>query len=150
MEIRHALSTDAKKIHELSHRTIQHIYPHYYPQGTVSFFLAHHSAERIAEDILQQQVFVLMEETLLGTVTLKDNEICRLFVLPEYQGKGYGRMLLDFAESTISTHNELIRLDASLPSKIIYLNRGYREVDSNCISAENGDYLCYDVMEKGI
>lgn len=148
MEIRHALSTDTKAIHELVHRTIQHIYPHYYPQGAVSFFLAHHNTERIAEDILQQQVFVLVEETILGTVTLKDNEICRLFVLPEYQGKGYGRTLLDFAESTISARSELIRLDASLPSKIIYLNRGYQEIDFNCISAENGDYLCYDVMGK--
>ncbi|MBL1226024.1 GNAT family N-acetyltransferase [Enterococcus sp. BWR-S5] len=148
--IRQALAADTQAIRELTHRTIRSIYPHYYPQGAVSFFLTHHSSERIAEDIRQQQVFVLEKEGLLGTVTLKNNEICRLFVQPEHQGLGYGRALIEFAEATISTHSELIRLDASLPSKIIYLNRGYQEVNSNCILADNGDYLCYDTLEKRI
>ena len=44
------------------------------------------------------------DNTLIGTVALRtidfDNkvfELKRLFVLTEYQGKGYGRLLLDFA-----------------------------------------------------
>ena len=41
-------------------------------------------------------------ETLIGTVALRtiDNntaELKRMFVLPEYQGKGYGRLLLNYA-----------------------------------------------------
>lgn len=150
MKIRQALPTDAKAIQKIVHETIKEIYPHYYPKGAVAFFLAHHSLETITADIEQKQVYVLEEEEVYGTVTLKDNEICRLFVFPEYQGHGYGRTLLDFAETTITSKNHRIRLDASLPSKKIYLNRHYREVDSQCISAENGDYLCYDVMEKTV
>ena len=43
-------------------------------------------------------------QTLVGTVALRtidlDNkvvELKRMFVLPEYQGKGYGRLLLNYA-----------------------------------------------------
>lgn len=150
MTIRQALPTDAQTIQKLVHKTIKEIYPHYYPQGAVAFFLVHHSIETIAADIAEKQVYVIEEEVICGTVTLKDNEIGRLFVLPEYQGHGYGRILLDFAETTIASHSHQIFLDASLPSKRIYLNRNYREVDSHCISVKNGDYLCYDVMEKTI
>lgn len=27
---------------------------------------------------------------IVGTGSIRGNEICRLFILPEYQGKGYG------------------------------------------------------------
>lgn len=44
-------------------------------------------------------------------------EICRLFVLPAYQGVGYGREMLDFAEKIISAWYSKVVLDASLPAK---------------------------------
>ena len=69
-------------------------------------------------------------------------------MLTEYQGKGYGRALLDFAEREISKNSEMICLDASLPAKAIYLKRGYKESESHAIKTENGDYLCYDIMQK--
>ena len=37
---------------------------------------------------------ILDKEEAIGTVTIKENEICRLFVLPKYQHKGFGRQLL--------------------------------------------------------
>ena len=78
----------------------------------------------------------------------KNNEVCRLFVLPAQQGKGYGRALLEYSEKEIFQVSERIRLDASLPAKKIYLRRGYREIESHAILTQSGDYLCYDVMEK--
>ena len=81
-------------------------------------------------------------------MSIKENDICRLFVLPEFQGKGYGRELLDFAENEIAKKYEEIMLDASLPAKRIYLKRGYKEKESHIINANYGDFLCYDVMVK--
>ncbi|MBP1046038.1 GNAT family N-acetyltransferase [Enterococcus sp. BWM-S5] len=150
MKIRLALLNEAPMIKALVHETIKHIYPHYYPEGAVDFFLAHHSIKTIETDIEQEQVFVIEEAAILGTVTLKGIEICRLFVAPDCQGQGHGRALLDFSERMISKNSDAIRLDASLPSKRIYLNRGYHEVASHCLAAKDGDFLCYDVMEKTI
>lgn len=149
MTIRLATQADYDTVAHITHTTIHAVYPHYYPQGAVNFFLAHHSEERIMADIAANSVYLLEAEGKLpGTLTVKENEICRLFVLPDQQGKGYGRALLDFAEQLITAHHASIILDASLPAKAIYLKRGYRYVESHVIAAENGDFLCYDVLEK--
>ena len=129
--------------------TIQTIYPHYYPEGAVDFFIRHHSDENIDADIEAGKVFIMeIDKAIIGTVTIKDNEICRLFVLPQYQKNGYGRALLDFSEKQVSKSSEKIRLDASLPAKEIYIKRGYKEIESHSILTPNGHYLCYDIMEK--
>lgn len=149
MDIKQAANTDLSIIINIIHETIKEIYPRYYPKGAVDFFLAHHSAENIECDILSGNIFLLtVEGTPMGTVTIKDDEICRLFVLPDQQGKGYGKALLEYSEKAIFQISVRIRLDASLPAKKIYLQRGYREIESHAILTENGDYLCYDVMEK--
>ena len=79
---------------------------------------------------------------------MADNEINRLFVLPGFQRKGYGRELMDFAEEMISKKYGHIILDASLPAKQKYLKRGYVVTKYNIIETDNGDFLCFDVMEK--
>lgn len=99
---------------------------------------------------MQGRVFLCHDQKqfIVGTVTIKDNEILRLFVLPDYQGNGYGRELLDYAEKTISDNFSEIIIDASLPAKRIYLKCGYKEIEYNIIRTKSDDFLCYDVMAK--
>lgn len=141
---------DAYIIHAITQETISAIYPRYYPKGAVDFFLQHHNPMAIEKDIKNGCVFLAEneEEKAVGTVTIRENEILRLFVLPEYQGMGYGKMLLDFAEEKVARQFDTVIVDASLPAKSLYLKRGYREKDYHHIKTENSDYLCYDVMEK--
>ena len=130
MSIRKANLSDADKIKKIVASTISDVYPHYYPQGAVDFFLTHHRENNIINDIKLNQVFLCFdaEQNIVGTVTLKANEISRLFVLPEYQGNGYGSELLQYAEKMIFDHYTEIQLAASLPAKKIYLKRGYKEI----------------------
>lgn len=149
--IRRALISDRDFVYRICADTISAIYPHYYPEGAVAFFLAHHNAENIAADLQKEIVYLICsEEHPVGTVTVRDNEICRLFVLPSCQGKGYGRELLDFAEKIISTQYSEILLSASLPTKQMYLNRGYKEISYHRLLTGNGDFLCYDNMKKNV
>ena len=69
-----------------------------------------------------------------------------MFILPDYQHKGYGKALLDLAEKKILEVYECVQIDASFPAKRIYLKRGYKEIEYNIIKTDNGDCLCYDVM----
>ena len=71
-------------------------------------------------DISNHNVFLCynLEHDAVGTVTIKKNEICRLFVLPQYQGNGHGRELVDYAETTIAKNYDEIILDASLSAKM--------------------------------
>ena len=152
MSIRKAEITDLKQIREIVKATISVIYPHYYPRGAVEFFLNHHCEDNILDDIKNNRVFLCMDkgEAVVGTVTVKKNELCRLFVLPQYQGKGYGREMMDYAEKIISERYSEIFLDASLPAKRLYRNRGYEEIQYQTIHTFNNDFLCYDVMKKCI
>lgn len=151
MTIRKAARGDLSTVRKIVADTISMVYPHYYPNGAVDFFLSHHSVENIARDIENGCVYLCSAgDEDIGTVTVCKNELMRLFVTAEHQGKGYGRELLDFAESLIAQDYDDIIIDASFPAKRIYLKRGYRETDYNIIHTENGDNLCYDVMKKKV
>ena len=137
-------------VYDISQKTIRAVYTHYYPAGAVEFFCSYHSMENILRDIEADEVWLLYTQdgTPAGTVTVNGNEINRLFVLPKYQGNGYGRILINFAEELISGRYSCAELSASLPAKQIYLDRGYTTVSYNIIDAANGDKLCYDNMVK--
>ena len=152
MSINEAHLSDLDTVKRITYDTINAIYPHYYPSGAVSFFLYHHNEAGIRKDIEDSLVFLYLDRdgVAVGTVTVKENEILRLFVLPEYQGMGYGKELMCFAENRIAEKYDSIRLDASLPAKSIYLKYGYKETEYHIKDTGNGDHLCYDVMIKRI
>ena len=151
MNIRIANEFDFESVKRITQTTIKTVYPKYYPSGAVQFFCDHHSDEKILEDIKANRVYLIEnEENEVGTVTICGNEINRLFVLTKYQHMGYGRALMDFAEKMISKETDTVVLDASLPAKKIYLLRGYKETAYNIIKTDNGDYLCFDVMERHV
>jgi len=151
MNIRIANEFDFEYVKRITQTTIKAVYPKYYPSGAVQFFCDHHSDDKILEDIKANRVYLIEnEENEVGTVTICGNEINRLFVLTKYQHMGYGRALMDFAEKMISKETDTVVLDASLPAKKIYLLRGYKETAYNIIKTDNGDYLCFDVMERHI
>lgn len=150
MTIQKAIFTDTQTVYSLTAATISEVYPHYYPSGAVKIFLDYHNEEVIAEDIADGRVFLCRDSdgNAVGTVTLCGNEIQRLYVLPEYQGRGFGGALLEFAEQKLfKTFDEVI-VEASLPAKSLYKKRGYSETEYLYMRAENGDFLCWDKMIK--
>ena len=149
MNIRKASPADLPMVGFITRRTIQEVYPRYYPHGAVEFFLDWHKDKNILPDIEAGEVYLLFDGGMAaGTVTLHGEEITRLYVQPGLQGRGYGRALLDFAERAIGERYGKIRLEASLPAAAIYWKRGYRVTDMLTETQERGDMLCWDVMEK--
>lgn len=149
MQIKQATLKELCFVKRITQKTISKIYPKYYPTGAVKFFKAHHSTACIKNDIERAAVFLLFEnEKQIATVTINENHINRLFVLEEYQHKGYGKALLDFAENQIKCSYDEVVLSASFPAKHVYIKRGYIDKDFCSIKTYNGDFLCYDVMVK--
>ena len=129
--------------------TIQKVYPHYYPSGAVQFFLDLHSAVRIKEVMSSEEIYLVMHEgNIIGTGSIRKNEICRLFIWPKYQGQGYGSRLMDLLEARIFENYPKVHVDASFPAESMYLKRGYQITSYEKIETENGDFLCYHTMEK--
>lgn len=147
--IRRAERADADVVLCIVQRAVSCIYPRYYPASVVSFFLNHHSKESVLADCLSGRTYLLEADGVpAGTVTIAGNAAVRLFVLPECQSRGYGSLLMDFAEAKISRSFRCIHVDASLAAKELYLKRGYKETKTCRIQTDSGDFLVYDEMEK--
>lgn len=144
-----ASSTHAKLIFDIVQSTIISIYPKYYPKEVVDFFCTLHSLDNIYKDIQDGLADILLVDGIcVGTGCCKDNHITRVYVKPEYQGKGYGTYIMDCLENEIAkTHINAV-LDASLPACCLYEKRGYSTKEHCKYPVDNGAVLVYEVMEK--
>ena len=148
MKIRQADEKDLNTIKNITHRTIKEIYPKYYHQSAVEFFLLHHSEENILKSILTENVFIMKDDNAaVATCGYKGNHVLRLFVMPEYQGKGYGSAFMEFVEKNIGKEYPCAVLDASLAACIMYEKRGYKTV-CHCRERLDDGFLVYEMMEK--
>lgn len=140
---------DVAKIAEIVRETITAIYPNYYPDGVVEFFLKYHSTDSIRDAVNAGEVYILSTQgQVVATGSIKDNEICRLFVLPLFQGKGLGSYMMDKLEALVFGYSKEIRLDASLPACGMYLNRGYKPVSFESVITAYDHRLCYFFLKK--
>lgn len=149
MKYNKATLEDLDTIYSLVQNTIKTIYPNYYPTEVVDFFCEHHNKDNIRKDIENGVVGLLMVDgNIVGTGSFNENHITRVYVNPEYQGKGYGSYIMQCLENTISSAYDTVYLDASLPASHLYESRGYKTIEHNKWNVENGRVLVYEVMEK--
>ncbi len=134
---------------QIASETIKMVYPKYYPSGAVSFFLDLHNENRVKAAMNTEEVYLLeINNVVVGTGSIRGNEICRLFILPKYQGKGYGSKMMDLLEEKIFKKYEEVKADASFPAESMYFKRGYQIQSYERIETENKDVLCYHTMIK--
>lgn len=138
-------------IERIAAAAIRAIYPKYYPEEVVEFFLKLHQGANVERDVLEKKTYIAYSGgTPAGTGTTEGNHITRLFVLPEYQGRGIGSALMDHLEDRIIREHGSIELDASLPSAEFYRKRHYVPTEHREHPVANGKILAYEVMRKRI
>ncbi len=149
VEITRYRPDDLDEVHGLIVQTIRASYPAHYPPRAVEFFLNHHPPEKIAADGASAFVIVArLDEQMVGTATLALDSLARVFVLPELQGQGIGKLLMDRIESEArSSGLKRLVLDASLPALRFYEARGYRKTSDERIDVGGGEELRYYRME---
>lgn len=149
MEFKLATKQDRERIYELVQETIQAVYPKYYLQEIVEMFCEFHSRENILQDIEAENTYILTEkEQIIGTGTKQGNHITRVYVLPEFQGKGYGTHIMNRLEEMIKQNYEYAEIDASLPACRLYSHLGYQTVDHGIWECKNGVIQIYEIMKK--
>lgn len=149
MQSRIAQFSDLEIVRRIVETTINAVYPDYYPRDVVQFFLDHHSRENILADITAGCVYLFEEDFIaVGTGTIHGNEITRVFVLPERQGRGYGATIMNLLEGIVFSKHRSVSLDSSLPAFGMYLKRGYKAGDWRKLTTSSGQVLCYHEMEK--
>lgn len=149
MEYRLAKSEDAKEIYEIVQDTIKKVYPKYYLPEIVDMFCELHNEDNIGADIENGNVYVILENNkIIGTGTIKENNITRVYVLPEFQGKGFGTFIMKKLEEKIGKQYDEAELDTSLPACRLYYNLGYKTIDHGILECAGGVILVYEIMEK--
>ena len=106
----------------------------------MGFFLSLHSCEAIVEDIGCGRVGILVD----------GNHITRVYVAPEFQGRGVGSFIMQHLEDEIAREHATAALDASLPAVGLYERRGYRTQRHERFPVENNAVLVYAMMEKDL
>ena len=149
IEYRKATHDEAQIVCDIVRGTKGEIYPHYYTQAVVDFFGRLHSIENITKDVLEEKIDVLIVDgRIVGTGSRNENHITRVYVLPEYEGKGYGSIIMDHLEAEIFTEYEDCDLDASLPATMFYEHRGYKTVEHKKHDIGDGEVMIYEIMNK--
>ena len=149
LEYRKAKTENAGEIYGLVQATIKAVYPRYYPKEVVDFFCRHHNLEHILADIGRGDVGLLKEgDQLIGTGSRDGNHITRVYVNPDFQGRGYGSHIIEILEREIGQDYDTVNLDASLPASCLYERRGYRTVKHETREVENQAVLVYEIMQK--
>lgn len=144
-----AAKKDTQAVYDVVQQTIKTIYPNYYPAKVVDFFSELHSREAIEKDIRNGYVSVLkIDGKIVATGCFTDNHITRVYVLPQYQKKGYGTFIMKHIEAQISAHYDKAILDASLPAAALYEKLGFSTIKHERYPVESGVVLVYEIMEK--
>ena len=149
IEYRKAVAREAQIVYNIVQGTKTEIYPHFYTQAVVDFFGRLHSIDNIEKDIKDSRIDILsVDGKIIGTGSRTDNHITRVYVLPEYEGKGYGSVIMEHLESDIFSEHEECVLDASLPATMFYEHRGYRTVEHKKHDIGDGEVMIYEIMRK--
>lgn len=144
-----ANKSQADVVKEIVDRTIREIYPKYYPQEVVQFFLDWHSLPHIEKDVAEGRVWLALQgEKIVGTGTIDGNTITRVYVLPECQGTGAGSAMMEHLEQEIFKTYDTVEIEASLSAVRFYNRRKYVPFEHMEHQAPNGKILPYDVMRK--
>jgi N-acetylglutamate synthase-like GNAT family acetyltransferase len=142
--------SDLHNVHKLIVDTIDACYPAAYPPEAVDFFKKHHSLEKLRQAAAKDYIIVLeIDGQMVGTGTLEEEYITRVFVNPQCQGRGMGKAIMEALEAkAVEKRLKVVKIHASLPSLEFYWSRGYVTTEETYISVANNQRLDYQEMEK--
>ena len=145
-------SSDLIAVKSLIQITIDACYPEVYPEEAVQFFKDWHCDERVLKDAKEGYTILLHKDTrIVGTGTIVDNHVKRVFVDPAFQRRGFGKLIMrKLEERAVATGIDVVKLDASLPSKTFYDSLDYITLERAFLEVENKKRLDFYRMEKAL
>ena len=163
IHISKATVADFKTITEIAHKTWPLTYGAILSEEQLSYMLnAFYSDAALRTNIENGHEFLLAEEadTVLGFASFEhqyqntaSTKIHKIYILPEIQGKGIGKLLIDAIEQlAVANESKSLLLNVNRFNKALtfYQKIGFKIIEEIDIELEFG-YLMEDyVMEKGI
>jgi GNAT superfamily N-acetyltransferase len=128
--VRPATAADAKTIAALIQRTLRVSNAADYSVEEIGRVFAGFSTGRVMQRIRHQDVFVAeIDGEIVATVGYADGELWALFVVPERQRLGLGRLLVQHIEAHARQRGDVqLALSASLTGVEFYEQLGYHRI----------------------
>ena len=163
ISVRSATSNDFKLIQNIAYATWPETYGQILSKDQLEFMLdKFYSLENLQANCDSKQLFFIIEEekTPKGFLVIehfhngeKVTKIHKIYILPNNQGKGIGKLALDFVADLAKNNNsQKLRLNVNKFNKAIdfYKKIGFVVVDEVVIEIGNGWVMDDYVMEKSI
>jgi GNAT superfamily N-acetyltransferase len=130
--------------------TIKISYFGYYPEESINHFIDYSNKPDILDDSKNNYVIVIKNANkIIATGTLRYTHIKRVFVNPDYQGKGLGKLIMQDLEEKAKANNlKLVELHSSLFAKTFYDRLNYKMFKIGNVKVDNGELLYYQRMAK--
>ena len=131
LRIRQFQNKDAREVAALISNTIFTINSKDYSHEYLETIAAMYTPEKLEKNSLEKKIFVAeIEDKIVGTATIREDYISCVFVLPEYIGKGVGKLLMETVENeALQQGLRSVYLDSSTTARTFYESLGY-EVDT--------------------
>jgi len=81
--------------------------------------------EKRLRELMESQVFVYEDDTILGYGAIYKNEIRALFIHPEFRGQGIGGSLLSYLVANAEAPAKLYVAKSNAPAKSMYVKYGF-------------------------
>lgn len=146
------MDSDIEALQQLIYQAIDEAYTGVYGPKAIQYFKDYHSSSQILADVRQGQTVVLdLNEEIVGTGTICEQNIRRVFISPAFQCRSFGRMVMETLEKkALSMGLHHLNLDASLPSQPFYQHLGYRTREDRFFQVSNDERLDYFFMDKAL
>lgn len=158
-----ATTADLKTITEIAHKTWPFTYGEILSEAQLSYMLeAFYSVESLQKNIADGHEFILAkeEEKALGFASFEHHyqnknstKIHKIYMLPESQGKGIGKLLIDAIEKlAVENKSESLLLNVNRFNKALgfYEKMGFTITEEIDIEIGSGFLMEDYVMEKNL
>lgn len=162
LKVCEATPADFKTIQHIAHTTWPLTYSEILTQAQLDFMLAaFYSIATLTENYSKKQhhfILAVEEDSCLGFASFehhylgeKVTRLHKLYLLPEAQGKGIGKMLVDRVEAEAKNiHSNLISLNVNKYNKayFFYEKIGFQNVGKELLPIGDGYFMDDFKMEK--
>jgi GNAT superfamily N-acetyltransferase len=126
---------DLESVYELVQHTVAISYRNDYSEKAIDMFRRYNSRKTILENADNGHTLVaVIDGAIVGTGTLEGAHIRRVFVSPQHQRRGIGKLIAAALEKKALAENiEVIDLAAAIGSRTFWESRGFT-VEEECFA----------------
>jgi len=129
--IREANSDGISEILKIHRRCVREVNSQFYKKDVIQEWLGQITPQNIKEQFQNSQWYVIgIEKEIIGfcQFSIEEGSLFQINISPEWQNKGYGKLLYDFIEKQfIKNGKNKISLNATLNAENFYQKLGFNQ-----------------------